>query len=322
MFYQLEAPLVEKLPKKYAPEDLDDRDFVSYDSIISGRYKDPSIAQTIAAIYSEMDRRYKLRDRGIENWEIHNWYIDEIPAIASNLNLFKDVMAMLVLEARKVGIRLWLLAQGQTVKLMGLEGKGEVRESLTYVRLGDFAVDHCKQLVRAEELEKDDLIWLKKQEYPTMVQDQLAVRPSWSEMKKVINAGVKSKVSTVSTEPKTISTGAVETTVETVENLEPVSVSASRNGRNGESETSQNGSTATAVSTVSTFRQGLTEVLSKMLEAPEPDKQTIKRLTQLLIDAKEVKSKTDVVQKVWMMKSERYASGAALWDELGLWIDK
>ncbi|MBD1929025.1 hypothetical protein H6F74_22655 [Trichocoleus sp. FACHB-90] len=141
-------------------------------------------------------------------------------------------------------------------------------------------------------------------------------------MKKVINAGVKPKVSTISTEPKTISTAPVETEVEIVENLEPVSVSASRNGRNGQSETSQNGAVATSVSTVSIFRQGLTEVLSKMLEAPEPDKQTIKRLTQLLIDAKEVKSKTDVVQKVWCMRSERYAGAAALWDELGLWIDK
>ncbi|MBD2006877.1 MULTISPECIES: hypothetical protein [Cyanophyceae] len=297
MFHQLEAPLVEKLPRKYAPDDLEDRDFVSYDSIISGRYKDPSIAQTIAAIYSEMDRRYKLRDRGIENWEIHNWYVDEIPAIATNLNLFKDAMAMLVLEARKVGIRLWLLAQGQTVKLMGLEGKGEVRESLTYVRLGDFAIDHCKQLVRAEELEKDDLVWLKKQEYPTMVQDQLAVRPSWAEMKKVINAGIGRTSSISSTAPKNVSITPIELNVEPVENVELEPVSAHRTYRTTELLEPQNGHNSTSVSigsagstAVSVFRQGLSEVLSQMVKQPEPDKQTIKRLTQLLIDAKEVKS--------------------------------
>lgn len=325
MFSQLESPITEKLAKKYTPEDLEEVDFIRYADILSGRKRNPTIAQTIAAIYSEMDRRYKLRDRGIENWEMHNWYIDEIPAIAKNLSLFKDVMAMLILEARKVGIRLWLLAQGQTVKLMGLEGQGEVRESLTYVRLGDFALDHCKHLVKADELTKDDLTWLKSQEYPTMVEDQLATRPGWQEMKDAIAdyaSRNSRKVSIVSTEPKTVSISAVETPTEIVENVELEPVSSSRNYRNSETGEAKNGSKSTSVSTISVFRQGLTEVLSKMLEVPEPDKQTVKRLTQLLIDAGEVKSKTEVVQKVWLMKSERYAAGSALWDELGLWIDK
>ena len=254
MFHQLEAPLVEKLAKKYAPEDLEEVDFVSYNDIILGHKRSPTIAQTIAAIYSEMDRRYKLRDRGIENWEMHNWYIDEIPAIAKNLSLFKDVMAMLILEARKVGIRLWLLAQGQTVKLMGLEGQGEVRESLTYVRLGDFALEHCKHLVKTDELDKDDLTWLKSQEYPTMVEDQLAVRPGWEEMKKAISAYASRKVSTVSTVPRTVSISGVETPVEIVENVELEPVSASRNGRNVETTEAKNGSKSTPVSTISTVR--------------------------------------------------------------------
>lgn len=123
-------------------------------------------------------------------------------------------------------------------------------------------------------------------------------------MKKTINAGLKSKVSTVSTEAKTVSIIPVETSVEIVENVVPERATACRNGRNGQSETPQNGATATTVSTVSTFRQGLTEVLSKLVESPDPDKETIRRLTQMLIDAGEVKSKTDVVQKVWLMTEE------------------
>ncbi|MFB2938407.1 hypothetical protein ACE1B6_24435 [Aerosakkonemataceae cyanobacterium BLCC-F154] len=169
---------------------------VSYEDIVNYRLdKPPTVSQVLKAIYAEMDRRYKLRDQGIEDYEQHEWFIDEIPAISSALKkLLAHVMEKLILEARKVKIRLWLLAQGQTVKLLGIEGKGEIRESLTYIRLGSFAKQYAKELMKSNDINPEFYQRLLEERWACMVEENYAQRPPYQLMKEAITQFSKTRL--------------------------------------------------------------------------------------------------------------------------------
>ena len=137
-----------------------------------------AVGDAIIALCSEMDKRYSQLALGVETWEPVSVAIDEFPGtIAALKDEDKDyageVLAafkMLVRESRKVRIRLLILTQGTEVKSLGLEGEGSVRDSLRWIRLGNFARKYAKDL-------KDDRLisWVNAQKYPSLF-EELAVQ--------------------------------------------------------------------------------------------------------------------------------------------------
>jgi hypothetical protein len=93
--------------------------------------------------------------------------LDEFPAVASELG--KDAtnaVKLIVREARKVNIKLILLAQGSEVKTLGIEGEGSLRESFAVVSLGKFATDRAKSIKDKSLLEA-----IAQQKRPAMIDD-------------------------------------------------------------------------------------------------------------------------------------------------------
>jgi hypothetical protein len=64
--------------------------------------------------------------------------------------------------------------QGANVKTWGFDGESDLLESFTYIRGGKFAIEEARSLVSRGELEQSDLDWLKGQNRPCLVEDQLA----------------------------------------------------------------------------------------------------------------------------------------------------
>ena len=133
-----------------------------------------AVGDAIIALCSEMDKRYSQLALGVETWEPVSVAIDEFPGtIAALKDEDKDfagevlsAFKMLVRESRKVRIRLLILTQGVEVKALGLEGEGSVRDSLRWIRLGNFARKYAKDT-------KDDRLidWVSKQQYPSLFED-------------------------------------------------------------------------------------------------------------------------------------------------------
>lgn len=101
---------------------------------------------------------------------------DELAAMTANIDDFE--IGTFIREARETGIRIIALVHGTQVKLIGLEGESDTAEGLAWVRLGKFAIKHANKLVSKGELSTLDLEWLKAQERPCLVDDQLAVIPN------------------------------------------------------------------------------------------------------------------------------------------------
>ena len=101
---------------------------------------------------------------GLTNFEFCNVAIDELPAIVVQCEKIQEQLKILIREARKVRITLILLTQGAEVKTLKMEGEGSVRDSLTFIRLGNFATDHARKLK-----DKKLLSWLKGSDRPCLV---------------------------------------------------------------------------------------------------------------------------------------------------------
>jgi DNA polymerase III delta prime subunit len=162
-----------------------DDDVLTWDDVMDGQ--NVTIAQGLLALKDEMVRRYTLYAQGIFDYPRLDVYLDEIPAVYGALGkFFTGLIQPLVLEARKVGIRLWLLSQGKQVKMLGFEGRSDIRENLTVIRLGNFAVDYAKSLVSKRYMPKEQLAWLESQARPILVDDSPARLPGLTEMKALI----------------------------------------------------------------------------------------------------------------------------------------
>ncbi|MEO0538379.1 MAG: type IV secretory system conjugative DNA transfer family protein [Cyanobacteria bacterium P01_A01_bin.123] len=149
-------------------------DFDFADRIIGGGRNFPEIETYMGELFQEFDERTKLSKSQIRTKSRITVLIDELPAIAKNCSdqVIEQIISLL-LESRKYGIRLVLLAQSDSVKTLNIEGQGDaVREQVTYVRLGTYATEHCKSLVSKKRLEESALQWLEQWEYPCMVEDQ------------------------------------------------------------------------------------------------------------------------------------------------------
>jgi 16S rRNA U516 pseudouridylate synthase RsuA-like enzyme len=120
-----------------------------------------------------MDKRYSQYSDGVTDFEFWNVVVDEIPAIVAQCEKVPDQLKVLIREARKVRIRLILLTQGAEVKALKMEGEGSIRDSLTFIRLGNFATDHARKLK-----DKSLLAWLQQSDRPCLVDDLPAIVPN------------------------------------------------------------------------------------------------------------------------------------------------
>lgn len=117
---------------------------VTFADVLGG--KRVTVCQFMRSLLNEMDRRFQLvgnRYRWVaEGDPFISVILDEYPAYGSMPGV-ADCLKQLIREARKVGIRLFILAQGSEVKTLGIEGEGSLRENLTFIRLAEWAVDHA-----------------------------------------------------------------------------------------------------------------------------------------------------------------------------------
>jgi hypothetical protein len=99
-----------------------------------------AVAATLAALTDEMTARYQTRGPHPPLTVL----IDEVPSITlHSKRAWETHYPQLVFEGRKVGITTFILAQSTLVKPLGLDGKGDLRTSLLWLYLGDFAIEQC-----------------------------------------------------------------------------------------------------------------------------------------------------------------------------------
>lgn len=143
-----------------------------------------SACEFMHALYWEMHRRYGLDGNGRFIGESEQ----ELVVILDEFLLYAKLPGMasiwkkLVREARKVRIRLVLLVQGDSVAALGIEGEGDIRESLRYIYLQDFARQHLERCYsRATTVEQIQYYTWARQEMkshrPCMVEEELAILP-------------------------------------------------------------------------------------------------------------------------------------------------
>lgn len=133
-----------------------------------------AIGKELERLVQLMDVRYKQRDRGVSQFAPLGVILDEFPAVASELGKGATApVKLIVREARKVNIKLILLAQGSEVKTLGIEGEGSLRESFAVVSLGKFATDRAKSLKDKAMIEA-----IAQQKRPAMIDDLPSVVPA------------------------------------------------------------------------------------------------------------------------------------------------
>ncbi len=161
----------------------DGDDAVNFDELIDaspGRHKNISYSAGFKALYIEMNRRYELRDRGINDFPTINIHLDEFNAFIASVDFSDEpgtglafVLLRLLMEARKVGIRLIAYLQSDSVEDLKLKGRGQARKNFKFIRLGADGLNHVKKLSTKDY---PLLVWLKKEmkladTYPCTVED-------------------------------------------------------------------------------------------------------------------------------------------------------
>lgn len=116
-----------------------------------------------------------------------NLAIDELPACRKNIENFCDLISTLLCEAREAKIRVIALSQSTRVEPLGLKGQGDVVDCLCIVRLGKFALDYAQELANKKRLSKTEFEWLRSQQRPAMVGDEIATIPNLSGWKPTKN---------------------------------------------------------------------------------------------------------------------------------------
>lgn len=142
--------------------------------------------QFLRSLLNEMDRRYQLTDQGTFVWRTDGSprlevVLDEFPAWGS-LPGIDDCLSKLLREARKVGIRLYLIIQGAEVKSMGIEGQGSLREQLIFFRglgfiRGLAGVSKCPVGGIALPPESPTMKALEALSYPWLMEESIVLPP-------------------------------------------------------------------------------------------------------------------------------------------------
>ncbi|MGB3508977.1 MAG: hypothetical protein WBA93_07000 [Microcoleaceae cyanobacterium] len=107
---------------------------------------EPSVCHFIRILENEMNRRFELYHKGNFDYPMVNAILDEFCVATGKIGDGIEVVLDLIKEARKVRIRLFLLVKADQVKTLKIEGQGDIRQSLTYIRLGKFAKNHSKKI--------------------------------------------------------------------------------------------------------------------------------------------------------------------------------
>ncbi|NET15702.1 MAG: hypothetical protein F6K08_24160 [Okeania sp. SIO1H6] len=143
-----------------------------------------SCAHFFKIIHIEMKRRYKLRERGIENYPFVNVIADEFNETIDELKqsksakddewfkpTFKQCFISILRQARKVNIRLIGLVQNAELEALDLKGLGSVRKCFKRIRLGEIAKTYSKRI------DPEVYSWCHTQKYPILVEDTPAKLP-------------------------------------------------------------------------------------------------------------------------------------------------
>jgi hypothetical protein len=148
----------------------------SYDELIAGKYRSPSVASVLATLLSEMNRRYNSAI-AFEKHPLDTWIVDEAPSVAAELGKsFAELLAPILMEARKINIRLILLTQSDRVAELKFQGRGQLRNQFTYIRLRDAAKADSKfktQVKKAKVL--GDKYWC-------LVEDSISLIPTFEQL--------------------------------------------------------------------------------------------------------------------------------------------
>jgi energy-coupling factor transporter ATP-binding protein EcfA2 len=171
-----------------------DDEFVPWKKLESGEVV-PTVAQVIMALHRLMQDRYIDYYQGKEDFEAIDVYFDEVPAIASELGkaFMKKFIPSLIMEARKIGIRLWFLTQTFRVEPLGLSGTGDLKEGATVISLGKLAINSAKTQVNNKHMEIAQLEYMRLLERPALVDEMPAKLPGYTEMQAAIDSFVNQK---------------------------------------------------------------------------------------------------------------------------------
>lgn len=119
---------------------------ISYADLVSGNISSPTAYQIMRALMDEMNIRYQSIS-GFDNHECHNWILDESPAVARALGkAFGNNLAPLLFEARKIGLRLWIISQSDQVEALQIKGMGKIRDNFSYLYLGNTVGERLRKL--------------------------------------------------------------------------------------------------------------------------------------------------------------------------------
>lgn len=143
-----------------------------------------SCAHFFKIIHIEMKRRYKLREKGREDYPFINIIADEFNETIDELKqsksgkddewfkpTFKQCFISILRQARKVNIRLIGLVQNAELEALDLKGLGSVRKCFKRIRLGEIAKTYSKRI------NPEVYAWCHTQDYPILVEDTPAKLP-------------------------------------------------------------------------------------------------------------------------------------------------
>lgn len=133
-----------------------------------------AIAEAFQVLTEEMESR--MANLGRE-WEQQWVVVDELPAIAANVADTQRYLTTFIREARETRLRFAFLVQGRQVKTIGLEGQSDLRDNLTEILLGKFAVQRARELVGKRKAPQSLLDWCLSQSRPILVGDSPALCP-------------------------------------------------------------------------------------------------------------------------------------------------
>lgn len=126
------------------------KDFIGM-QVIGVPYDFATIAANIGGLSKLVkDREAEMNQTGKEDFLPINVILDEVPTFVAGCNDLKlDVvkdLKFIIRAGRTSKVRLILLAQGQEVKTLGIEGEGSLRDNLSYVYLKGFAEKQAQDL--------------------------------------------------------------------------------------------------------------------------------------------------------------------------------
>lgn len=93
------------------------------------------ISRFLDWLSSELDRRYKLRATGNEDYGMLTVIVDEWMSISNKCDNATDVITEMITESRKSKMRLFIGSHSDQVEALGIRGQGKLREGLLIVRL-------------------------------------------------------------------------------------------------------------------------------------------------------------------------------------------